>query len=183
MDYTNYLWYGIIGVSAFLIILILTLIITLLKNRNNITERTDQYIASRCPTCGQILEHEWNRCPFCMDIIDRSRTYPDHQVVPGDIPIGYLMNKAGPERGRICKIENRPIIIGSGKENDIIINDSRISPQHLKIWPADRKFYIQDLKSGQGTRVNNRMIDQTELYDNDLIEVVNNFFIFKVLDI
>lgn len=182
MDYTNYLWYGIIVVSIFLFIFILALIITLLRNRNVIIQGTEQYLPQHCNTCGQILEQDWKRCPFCMDIIDKSKGYSQGTTISGNFPIGYLMVKTGSDRGKIYKIENNSITIGSGNQNDIIINDNRVSIQHLKIWFTDRKFYVQDLKSQQGTKVNNRLIDQIELYDNDVIEAVNNVFIFKVLD-
>lgn len=182
IDYMNYLWYGIISVLGFLFILIIILIIELLKKREIAPEIMEQYVPIKCQNCGQILEADWNRCPFCMDIIEKPKIYAKQTAVPHDLPIGYLIVKTGIDRGKIYRIDNNVITIGSGNQNDIIIDDAKISPQHLKIWSSNRKFYIQDLQSQLGTRVNNRVIDKIELYDNDLIEVANNLFLFKVLD-
>jgi len=182
MIHTDYLLYSIIGVAAFLFILVVILIVALFRNKNIILQRAEQYVPRRCPTCGQILEPGWNRCPSCTEVVGPSKIHPAERSTPGILPIGYLLVKAGADRGRIYKIVNNSITVGSGNQNDIIINDSRISPQHLRIWSADKKFYIQDLQSEHGTKVNNRIIGQAELYDNDLIEIADNAFVFKTLD-
>ncbi len=182
MDYINYLWYGIIIISGFLFILIVVLLATVFKNKSIFSQDMARYTSGKCPTCGQILEQDWNRCPFCMDNLERQGIPTARGDVSGSFPIGHLIIKAGPDRGRIYKLDNRPITMGSSNQNDIIINDSSVSSRHLKIWFTDKTFFIQDLKSDQGTRVNNRVIDQVELYDNDLIEAGNYCFIFRVLE-
>lgn len=185
MLYTDYLIYGIAGISIFLFVLIIVLIIALLRNRSVLAQDVEQYMPERCATCGQILEPGWNRCPFCMEEIRAARAYPNYPKGPdvrGILPVGFFIAKTGPDRGKSYKIDNHPLFIGSGNQNDIIINDNKVSPRHSKIWLANNIFIIQDLHSQEGTRVNSKIIDQTELYDNDLIEIANNFFVFKILD-
>ena len=182
MLYTNYLLYGITGISIFLFILILVLIIALAKNKNASLQGSAQYISERCPTCGQILEPDWNRCPFCMDIVGPSRTYQRKPARHDVRSIGLLINKTGSDRGKVHKIDNNIITIGRGNQNDVIINDNLVSPRHSKIWFANDKFFIQDLQSQEGTKVNDKFINQMELYNDDLIEIADNFFAFKVLD-
>ncbi len=177
----NYLVYGIISVASFFFILIIFLIVSLLKNRN-INTYKEQYVPPRCPTCGQILEPDWNRCPFCMDSLQPAKIYHTDRTTLDAVSIGYLIVKTGANRGQIYKIEKNQIQIGNGNQNDIIISDNNVSPQHAKIWLADKKFFINDLHSKNGTKVNNRIIDQGELYDNDLIDIADNFFTFKILD-
>lgn len=177
----NYLLYGIVSIATFLFVLIIILVISLLKKNDTQTGK-EEYAPRRCPTCGQILEGDWNRCPFCMDNLGDMKTYHTEKTIPNIMPIGYLLVKTGADRGKIYRIEENQIRIGSGNQNDIIINDENISPQHSKIHFSDNSFFINDLHSQQGTKVNNRSIDKQQLYDNDVIELANNFFVFKILD-
>ncbi len=173
----NILLYGIIITASILFILVILLIISIVQSktiRQPVAER-------RCPTCGQILEPEWNRCPFCAEPVE-AKTYPSTETIPELPPIGYLIVKSGADRGKIYKIEKSKITIGSGNYNDIIIKDNTVSPQHAKIWMADKKFFITDIHSQAGTKVNNRVVEQTEIYDNDVITIGNNVFVFKVLE-
>jgi pSer/pThr/pTyr-binding forkhead associated (FHA) protein len=178
----NYLWYGIISVSLFLILLIVILIIALFKNRNSYNSEQEQYAANRCSTCGQILDSEWSNCPFCTDELKQKENNIPPSGNTNNQPIGYLMVKSGANRGQVYKIDNSNVDIGNNNRNDIIINDARVSSQHVKIWLQDKKFFVQDLNSQAGTRVNNRVIDRMELKDNDQIDIVSNLFIFKVLE-
>ncbi|MBU1077795.1 MAG: FHA domain-containing protein [Spirochaetes bacterium] len=178
----NYLLYGIIGVASFLFLLITVLVITLLKN--NKTVYSDDHTAPprQCPTCGQILEGDWNRCPFCMGSLDNAKKQRSDKMIPHIPHIGYLIVKTGTDRGKVYCIDKNRVAIGSSNQNDIIINDDNISLQHAKIWFDNNKFYIHDLNSKTGTKVNNRFVERRELYDNDLIDLANNFFVFKILD-
>jgi len=154
----------------------------LAKNREVLASGTDQYMPIKCPTCGQILEPEWNRCPFCSEPLHSGQSTSREPVADNFNPIGYLMIKTGPDRGKSFRIDNNVLYIGSGNQNDIVINDNKVAQRHSKIWGANNKFFIQDLQSDQGTKVNNNFIEQVELYDNDLIEITGHFFIFKILN-
>ncbi len=173
----NILLYGIIITAALLFVLIILLIISLVQLKAGKQPR----LAKRCPTCGQILEPEWNRCPFCTES-EEPRTFPTTATIPELPPIGYLIVKSGADRGKVYKIEKESINIGSGNYNDIIINDNSVSPQHAKIWTSNKRFFIADLHSQAGTKVNNKIIEQSEIYDNDVITIGENIFVFKVLE-
>ena len=177
----DYLLLGIISVATLLFLLIALLLILLLKNKN-ILKPEEQSSQRRCPTCGQILEGDWMRCPFCTDSTEQAKIYNTDKTIPDILPIGYLIVKTGADRGKIYRIDKAQINIGSGNQNDIIIEDNNVSSQHAKILYTDKKFIINDLHSQEGTKVNNRLIEQIDLYDNDVIEISNNFFIFKILD-
>ncbi len=176
----DYLLLGIISVATLLFLLIALLLILLLKNKN-ILKPEGQSSQQRCTTCGQILEEDWMRCPFCTDSTEQAKTYHIDKTIH-ILPIGYLIVKTGADRGKIYRIDKDQINIGKGNQNDIIIEDNNVSPQHAKILYTDKKFIINNLHSQEGTKVNNKLIEQIELYDNDVIEIANNFFVFKILD-
>lgn len=68
----NYLLYAIIANVIVLFVLIIVLIIFLVRSRCSLSTS----LKKRCPTCGQILELAWKRCPFCTDMEKKSTEPP-----------------------------------------------------------------------------------------------------------
>ena len=68
---------------------------------------------------------------------------------------------------------NEPeITIGREDSNDLFISDNNISRKHFKISYLHGGFYIEDLKSTNGTILNGEMITQRiKLINNDIIQV------------
>lgn len=170
--------YIIIGLSFILLVLFTILIILLLKNKSSLSDINLK--EKVCPTCGQILEPTWVRCPFCADDIKNSEK--KLETIPSIQPIGYLLIKTGPNRGDIYKISKTKITIGSGNYNDIVIHDNSVSPQHCIIEFKDNKFFVVDQNSYLGTKLNNRTIKISELSDNDEITIGTNIFVFRILE-
>jgi hypothetical protein len=76
----------------------------------------------------------------------------------------YIMS--GPHIGQSFEIEGNILSIGRAPENDIQIRDKFVSRKHLKILQKDRKFFIEDLQSKNGTYLNGEQIPpgvETEL--------------------
>ena len=62
--------------------------------------------------------------------------------------------------------------IGRKDDNDITLNCAKISKKHATITRTHGQFYIEDLKSSNGVRVNNITISEpTLLQHNDLIQM------------
>ena len=64
-----------------------------------------------------------------------------------------------------------PLSIGRESGNRVQLNDSEVSRQHAEIRRAEDTFIITDLKSSNGTFVNNNRIDRAELSSGDRIQV------------
>lgn len=73
----------------------------------------------------------------------------------------------------------RTIIIGRREDCDIVINSDRISRQHIHIFRADDAYYLQDLRSRNGTWINNTPVgeDPVILTHQSLINVGNLIYI------
>ncbi len=66
-------------------------------------------------------------------------------------------------------IEKLTTKIGRALDNDIVINDFSVSRHHAEIIFENNQFIIQDLKSRNGTRVNQRLTSRAILKDGDEI--------------
>jgi sigma-B regulation protein RsbU (phosphoserine phosphatase) len=71
----------------------------------------------------------------------------------------------GPLKGQSFDLETQPMFIGRSPKNDIQIKDGRISRKQSKIFRIGDKFFIEDLRSTNGTCVNGRMITPGESHE------------------
>ncbi len=64
---------------------------------------------------------------------------------------------------------------GRNKKSDIVIDDTFISRRHCRIFLNNDKYFLEDLKSQNGTFVNGILIkDAIELKNNDVISLYSN---------
>jgi hypothetical protein len=61
--------------------------------------------------------------------------------------------------------------IGRAKANDIVVNDVSVSSQHCRIRPENGHFVLHDLKSTNGTYVNERKVSRHTLSEGDVIRL------------
>ncbi len=76
-----------------------------------------------------------------------------------------------PEGPRSIPLESTAIAIGRGLGNDIILEDSRVSRHHAQLRYRQRRFWITDLGSTNGTFVNGARVSETALRDGDTISL------------
>jgi len=69
--------------------------------------------------------------------------------------------------------------IGRKPENDLVINDHTVSSRHAKIMRVQSVYFIEDLKSTNGTSVNGSPIERTQLRDADVITIGQHRLIFE----
>ena len=86
----------------------------------------------------------------------------------------YLENKE--KRFEITKPETT---IGRNKSNDIQLPEKEISSNHAKIISEENRYYIQDLKSSNGTFLNDKRIQRKmRLKDGMTLRLANQVFTF-----
>jgi len=69
----------------------------------------------------------------------------------------YILN--GPDIGRSFKLREGVSFVGRSLDNDIRIDDKTVSRKHLKIVKRDRKVFVMDLKSRNGTFFDGKYLD------------------------
>jgi predicted component of type VI protein secretion system len=77
----------------------------------------------------------------------------------------------GLERGRIYAHLPTPVTIGREDDNDIQLNDDRVSRFHAKLQVDSGKVILTDLDSTNGTRVNGHPIQMRVLQAGDVLSV------------
>ena len=84
----------------------------------------------------------------------------------------------GLERGRVFSDMTPPVSIGREEDNDIRLNDERVSRFHAKLQTEGEKVILTDLDSTNGTRVNGHPIQLHILNIGDQILIGRCLMIF-----
>lgn len=75
----------------------------------------------------------------------------------------------GLEAGRVFRDVETPLTIGREEDNDVQLNDERISRFHVKVQDDSGRIILTDLDSTNGTRVNGHPVRLRVLRTGDLI--------------
>ena len=80
----------------------------------------------------------------------------------------------GPMLGRSFEIKGETAFVGRSLKNDIQIKDGAISRKHLKVFRIGNKYFVEDLRSTNGTMVNGEIItpgEGFEVEDRDTVSI------------
>jgi predicted component of type VI protein secretion system len=78
------------------------------------------------------------------------------------------------------EVKEQPLIFGRGEQSDVRLKDERASRQHFVISCKSGAYFVQDLKSTNGTWVNGARITDAELKPNDRIRAGQTVFVFEL---
>ena len=94
------------------------------------------------------------------------------RVLPGNVRAGASIRvMKGFYEGLELPMDQDWIVIGRGRSADVVLADTTISRAHAAIGFNGEAFYVQDLGSTNGTRVNGERAPQAELHDGDEIRL------------
>jgi hypothetical protein len=88
--------------------------------------------------------------------------------------MGKLQIISGPMKGQAFDLQKETIFLGRSSKNDIRISDRTLSRKQLKIFRIGGKFFVEDLKSTNGTCLNGNPIlpgEGFELDEGDIISM------------
>jgi len=69
----------------------------------------------------------------------------------------------------VIPLESTQITIGRGLNNDVILEDTRVSRHHAQLRYRARRFWVADLGSTNGTYVNGEQVEEARLNDGDKV--------------
>lgn len=87
----------------------------------------------------------------------------------------------GPNFGKFFEVNlDSATSVGRAKGNDIVLDDRAISSQHCRIRPLGGVYELIDMKSTNGTFVNERKVVRTNLAAGDVIKVGETAMQFRM---
>ncbi len=183
-----WLWGGLVATVA-----VAGLFVLMARTRRNVPT---------CRTCGRDLPGPLAVCTFCaadpaaptildsrpmsqevsdtvMARMDLTEEYLEKTITLREQPVLTITN--GPGAGMIFSLNRQSTTsVGRAKANDIVLEDVSVSSQHCRIRPEDGSFVVHDLKSTNGTFVNERRISRHVLAEGDTIKLGETYMQFRL---
>lgn len=79
---------------------------------------------------------------------------------------------SGANSGESYELDRREVTFGRHPECHVILKDSTVSRRHARFTKSESGYFVDDLGSQHGTRVNGEVIrGQTRLYDQDEVQI------------
>lgn len=82
-----------------------------------------------------------------------------------------LVHVQGTELGRVRMLEKDNTLIGRSTEADLWLGDDGVSRKHARLVRLEEDFFIEDLKSANGTFVQGERVSRQKLKDGDQIQL------------
>lgn len=127
----------------------------------------------QCTQCGMELEATTRFCGYCgadlrPAVVSQARstgTVVDVAAQP------YLTVVVGPEVNSQIPLTGS-MYFGRDTENDVLVNDPRVSRRHARVRVEGTRATVVDVGSTNGTFVNDQILNGEQvLYDGDLIRM------------
>ncbi len=86
----------------------------------------------------------------------------------------------GEDLGRRIPLGNQKLVVGRSSRTDVQIDQESVSRNHCEIRPVERGYEIEDLRSTNGTYVNDELVERLELRDGDQLKIGRTILKFIV---
>lgn len=104
----------------------------------------------------------------------------DRTVVLSEGPTLAIVR--GPGTGLAFRLSAAgPTTLGRSPTSDILLEDDAVSGQHCRIRPEQGRFVIEDLRSTNGTYVNERLVSRHRLDEGDVVRLGETSLEFRTL--
>jgi hypothetical protein len=84
---------------------------------------------------------------------------------------------------RVVRLTRKPIVLGRGRESDIVLKDAGVSRQHVRLELQEDSVLVEDLQSRNGTMINDHFIrEKEEAFLNDVVRVGKTVIHFREVE-
>ena len=155
---------------------------------------------ARCPSCGAALATPYSVCARCAPapaptlvetppasalsstVLARMNTteeYLEKTVTLREKSV--LAVTRGPGLGKVFALARETTTsLGRARANDIVLEDVAVSSQHCRIRLEQGRFVLHDLKSTNGTLVNDQKVTRHALSEGDVIRIGETSLQFRL---
>ena len=139
-----------------------------------------------CPECGFQNPEAANYCSRCGSLLykgeadEQTMTYTPEDVNEGNTAAlqdlagkgpALVVRSGGGRAGESFFPSGERTLIGRSPECDVFLDDVTVSRRHAELVRDDERFTISDLGSLNGTFVNKKRIESTDLEDDDEVQI------------
>ena len=129
-----------------------------------------------CRNCGAQIAPGWDRCGTCGQVVPPS----ERNGKKGDV--ATLVVVEGEMAGKVFTLKFEVHIIGRGEEADLVLIDPEISRMHARLKRHENHYIIEDLRSANGTWVNDTLVENRRLLmPGDRVHVGQTEFVVRYL--
>lgn len=144
-----------------------------------------------CPECGFQNPEAANYCSKCGSMLARDESGETMTFAPEEadeapaLVDGWIAGPAlvvrsgGGRAGESFVPSGERTLIGRSPECDVFLDDVTVSRRHAELVRSGEAFVIRDLGSLNGTFVNRRRIESTELEDDDELQIGKYRLVFR----
>jgi pSer/pThr/pTyr-binding forkhead associated (FHA) protein len=100
----------------------------------------------------------------------------------GDLDVKVRITE-GPLAGGVFRNWEGPLTIGRGLNNNVVLVDDAISTAHAQIVQEGEDYYIEDLKSSNGTFLDGVKVQKNKLSNGQKIKLGVSTLIFETVDL
>ncbi len=79
-----------------------------------------------------------------------------------------------------CGVETAPVSIGRLPDNLIVIDNPAVSGRHARVYREGAHYVLEDLKSTNGTFVNDKPVARHTLIEGDTVQVGKHLLVFTL---
>jgi hypothetical protein len=116
--------------------------------------------------------------PTLLERMSTTEEYLEKTVTLRENPV--LTVTRGPGTGQVFDLRPQAATsIGRAKANEVVIDDVSVSSEHCRIRPEDGHFVLHDLKSTNGTFVNERRVARHVLAEGDVLKIGETSLLFR----
>jgi hypothetical protein len=117
--------------------------------------------------------------PTLLSRIDAGTEPLDHTVALSAHAVLRITRGAG--TGRAFELSRASALsLGRARAHDVVLEDVSVSSQHCRIRPEDGGFVVHDLKSTNGTFVNDRRVTEHPLAEGDVIQIGETRLVYNL---
>lgn len=147
----------------------------------------------KCTGCGATVTAVRESTPPALEPPPSTQKFQRvDATAAGDIPDAHLLQMPlgkhislavlqGPDQGTIHAITKAVVVIGR-TDADIVLNDSEVSRRHAQLEVKGGVIILRDLKSTNGTYLNEQHVTATEIESNTEFRVGGTTFMLIVTE-